>query len=255
MGLLKADVHDALTKSRTDGIFDHFNFYETAKIWTSITTGSGATVAAGDADGGILLVTTGGTTNNEAGFKSTNKLFTFVANKPMLCQIGFSYTEAHVDDAGIAFGLASSWTNILADTTFALPSSLSGALIYKKPNDTLWSAFASVGTTQSTQQSIQACQNAGQMQYFYIQCTPDYAGMIEVAFWQGPYGIPSSGASGTYLPMLPNVTSMARQQQIKFYISYASAAAMQLGFFVKASGSNSEVVSVDYIGSEFLSIP
>ncbi len=55
--------------------------------------------------------------------------------------------------------------------------------------------------------------------------------------------------------MLPNVTSMARQQAIKFYISYTSAAAMQLGIFVKASGSNSEVVSLDFAGAEFLSIP
>lgn len=253
MGLLKPDVHDGLEKFRTMPIFDHFTSYASGGLWTSITTGSGATVAAGDGDGGILTVTTGATLNNEAGFKSTNKLATFVANKGMWAQYAFKYTEANTDDAGIVMGWASSWTNILADTTFALPTTLSGALIYKKPNDTLWSGFGSVSTTQSSQQSIATCQQAAITQVMSIQAIPDPGGMIEITFWAGPYGV--SGGTPGYTPMLPNVTSMARQQPIKFFISYASAAAMQFGFFVKAGGSNSEVVSVDMVGGEFLSIP
>ena len=253
MGLFKPDIHDGLIKARTMPVFDHFTSYTDTQLWTSVATGGGASVANNDGDGGILTLTTGATLNNEAATKTTRKLFTFVANKPMLFQCGLKYTEANTDDAGIVLGFASSWTNILADTTFALPSTLSGALIYKKPGDTLWSAFGSVGTTQSYQQSLAPCQGAGIMQYFQIQAIPDPNGQIELTFWQGMYGI--GATSPYYTPMLPNVTSIARMQQIKFFLTYTSAAAMQIGVFVKASGSNSEVVYLDYAGAEFLSIP
>ena len=234
-------------------VFDHFTNYTTAGLWTTTATGGGATVAAGDADGGILTLTTGATLNNEAAVTSTNKLLTFVADKPSIFQCDLHYTEAATNAAGIVLGFASSWTNILADTTFALPSSLSAALIYKKPTDTYWSAFGSVGTTQSSQLSLSPCQNAGINQRFYIQCMMNAASQVEITFMQGGYG-ESAGNPG-YTDMLPSVTTMARMQPIKFFIPYASAAAMKIGVFAKASGSNSEVISIDYIATEFLSIP
>ena len=255
MGMFKPDLHPDLQLRRTAGLFDHFmrGYAPGATgIWNETETGGGASVSLSDSDGGVLSLATGATQNNEACLFTPLKLWTFVANKPMIAQCGFYYTEAATNAAGIVFGFASSWTNILADTTYALPTTLSGALIYKKPTETLWSAFASVGTTQSSQQSNMACQNAGNMQEFIIQVMPNANSNIEVTFWQGPLGI---GASDGVVPMKPNVTSMARMQPIKFEIAYASAAAMQLGLFVKASGSNSETVHLDYIGAELLSVP
>lgn len=253
MGMEKVQIHDPLLKWQTSGVFDHFNSYTNTQLWTSVANGSGASVANNDGDGGILTLTTGATINNESAVKSTRANWTFVANKPLVFQCGFKYTEAATNAAGIVVGFASSWTNILADTTFALPSSLSGALIYKKPTDTYWSAFGSVGTTQYSQLSVSPCQNAGIAQNFMIQMMLNQNSQVEITFWQGPVGISSSAPF--YNPMYPSVTSIARQQAIKFFIPYASAAAMQMGVFVKASGSNSEVVSLDYLASEFLSIP
>jgi len=44
-------------------------------------------------------------------------------------------------------------------------------------------------------------------------------------------------------------------QPIKHVIPYASAAAMSIGASIKAGSGSSEVLSIDYIGAAYLSIP
>lgn len=255
MGMNKPDIHPALQLRRTAELFDHFNqgyVSGSGHLWTS--AGTGGTVANNDGDGGILTLTTGAVADQDAIVATTRKNFTFVAGKPMVYQIGLKYTEANTDDAGIVFGFASSFTDILVDATYALASPLSAACIYKKPGDTKWSCFTSVGSTQKTDQSIVPCQGAGVIQEFCIQVMVQ-GDNIEVTFWGGVSGPPAiTGGPLGYIPMVPNVTTMARQQPIKHVIAYSGAAAMGVGASVKASSANSEVVSVDYIGSEFLSI-
>jgi hypothetical protein len=47
---------------------------------------------------------------------------------------------------------------------------------------------------------------------------------------------------------------MARMQPIKHVIPFAGALAMQFGAFVLAGSGSSEVLSVDFLGSEYLAI-
>lgn len=248
MGMNKPDIHNSLELRRTSGIFDHFNSYTDTQLWTA--GGSGGTVANSDGDGGILTLTTGAAQDQDAIVRTTRKLYTFVSGKPMLFQIGLSYTEANTNQAGIFVGFASSFTDILTDTTYALPASISACGIFKKPGDILWSAFTSVGTTQYTTQSKTSCIQAGLPQELVIQVM--LAGSnLEATFWAGGFGATASGR----VPMLPNVTTMAAMQPIKHVIAYSGAVAMYAGASVKAGSSSSEVVSVDYLGTEFLSMP
>ncbi len=252
MGMNKVELHNALQLRRTMGIFDHFPSYTSTQLWTS--GGSGGTVANSDGDGGLLTLTTGAVADQDAIVSTTRKLFTFVAGKPMLYQTGFKYTEANTDDAGIVFGFASSFTDILVDATYALATPLSAACIYKKPGETYWSCFSSVGATQYTTQSTVPCQSAGVIQEFCINVAIQGSN-IEVTFWGGAFGPTAvTGGPAGFIAMVPNVTSMARQQPIKHVIPYSGAAAMQCGQSIKASSANSEVAYVDYIGAEFLSM-
>lgn len=256
MGMNKPDIHNALQLRRTALVFDHFNEYVSGSghLWTS--GGSGGTVANNDGDGGILTLTTGAVQDQDAFVASTRKNWTFVSGKPLIFQIGCSYTEANTNKAGIYLGMASSFVDVLVDTTYVLASPLSGVGIYKKPGDTLWTCFTSIGSTQYATQSTAPCQLAGIMQEFIIQVMV-VGTSIEVTFFTG--GMPAAtitGGGGTGLaPMIPNVTTMARQQPIKHVVAYSGAAAMSMGASIKAGSGSSEVLSVDYIGSEFLSIP
>lgn len=256
MGMNKIDVLDELMKRRTSSVFDHFNEYVsgTGHLWTSAV--SGGTVANNDGDGGILTLTTGAVADQDAAVVSTRKNWTFVADKPMLFQVGLRYTEANTDDAAIFAGFASSFTDILADATYLPPTNISACGIYKRAGGTLWRGFTSVGTTQTDTESRSSCIQAAIIQELYIYVAI-VGSNLEATFWAGgpgPATITGGGSLGR-TPMMPNVTTMARMQPIKHVIAYASAAAMNIGVYVKASSGNSEVVSVDYIGAHLLSIP
>jgi len=259
-GLIKPDTNDAMHKFRTAFIYDHFmegfSSSATGKWVTTGTTGSGASVAINTAApaGGKLTFTTGATQNNIAQMQSAYSVFQFLSNQPQQCICNLAYTEGNVNLAGIAFGFASSWTNILANTTYALPTTLSGALIYKIPGGTYWNVFGSVGTTQYTQLTTAICQNAGTPQNMAIYAMMDSASNVELTF-------EVYGAGNTATPQAPwaypSTLGMSRYQIAKFYIPYASAAAMQLGLFVISGdpGGTSEVVNLDLIGGGILSIP
>ncbi len=89
------------------------------------------------------------------------------------------------------------------------------------------------------------------MQEFVINAMMNPAGQVELTFYGGPMGFSGTGQT----PFIPNVTTMARFQMAKFFISYTSAANMQLGLFVKsgAVAGVSEVVSCDYASGLTLS--
>lgn len=265
MGLAKLDgPFEGPRFYRTMDIFDHFSGGfapgSTAKWQTGTTGGSSSVSLSTTLTGGQLVLTAGATQNYEAWLYTPVTLFEFAASQPQIAMCCLNYTEGNVNLAGIAFGFASSWTHILADTTYALPSSYSGALIYKVPGATTWSCAGSVGTTQFNQTCNNNTQNAAIPQLLAIQAMIDANSDVELTFWAGAVGYAGSGTPGpnySYTPMYPNTTSMAKQQQQKFFIPYASAAAMQLGIFLKSGdpGGTAETLYLDCIGGDFLSVP
>jgi len=255
MGKNNLDVHDELQKRRTALVFDHFESYVDAQLWTK--GGDAGTVANSDGDGGILTMTTGAGADQDAFVATTRKNWTFLAGKPMTFQCGFRYSEANTDQACIFAGFCSgAFNTILTDNTYVLLTPCSAAGILKKPGETKWSAFSSVGAVQKLTPSISPCQQAGLIQEFIIEVA--IVGLnIEVTFKQGgpgPVSVVGGGPAGpTY--MYPDVTTMARMQPIKHVIPFAGALAMAAGVDIKAGSGSSEVLSLDYAAIEHLVMP
>lgn len=254
MGMNKPDIHDALKLRRTAGIFDHFNNYTDAGLWTK---GGAGTVVNGDGDGGILTLTTGAVAFQPAYVGTTRKNWTFVAGKPMVFQIGLAYTEAAVNQAAIFVGFTSALATMFSGAG-ALLANFSGCGIFKKAGDVLWSAITSVGVVQQITQSKSSCIQAGLMQELFVQVMLNQNSQLEATFQTGglgPITVAGGGANGQN-PMINNVSGMSGIQPIKHFAAYAGAAAMSCGIFVQAAaGGASEIVSVDYIGNEFLAMP
>jgi len=255
MGMNKPDIHDQLRFRRTDLIFDHFNNYTSGQLWTS--GGASGTVANNDGDGGILTLTTGAVQSQSAWVATTRNNWTFVAGKPMLFQTAINYTEAATNQAAIFVGWAVTMNGILTNVTGVPNANTSACGIYKRPGETLWRAFSSVGTTQNDTQSKTSTLAPGITQELGIMVMINANSQLEATFFTGGMGPPTTTGGGPLgqKPMLNNVTGMSGLQPIKHYVSITGAAAMQLGVYVLAGSGSSEVVSVDYISAEHLAIP
>jgi hypothetical protein len=271
----KYDVHDQLVHARTMLVFDDFPWYTSWQMWTSTTTGGGSSVALSSTGvGGLLTLTTGAVQNNEAAVTSTNQPFTFQngtnqVGTPMVFQCEINYTEASTNQAGIVVGVSSTWTHILADTTWVFPNSFSGAVVYKAPGTSTWGLATSIGTTQLTQVGGNSCIQAGQNQRIVIYAMINIAGQVEVTAMVGTPGTPgnSGTVSGTVVGQVisgmswlyPNFTNIpvARATPIKQYVAFSGAAAMSAGVFLKsgAGGGVAESVNVDYIAVDYLARP
>jgi hypothetical protein len=272
-GMNKPDIHDYIVNARTMLFWDDFEWYSSGQKWTSVTTGGGASVAINSTGvGGLLTLTTGASKNNEAGVISTNAPFTFQngtnnVGTPVIFQCEINYSEQDTSNAGIVVGLSSNWTNILADNTWALPASFSGALVYKTPGSTTWSLATSVGTTQLTQNGGNTCLYPAVNQRIIIQCFIDVAGYVEVTASVGTPGTAGNSgvvgatvlgqATGGVSWLLPNFNTSpsSRATPIKQYVAFSGAAAMKGGVFLKAGSGTSQPLSVDYVGVEYLARP
>jgi hypothetical protein len=141
---------------RAFGFMDHMDHLVDADRWTKIATDSG-TLVVGDAQGGILTITPSDGSvadNDEAYLHTTNELFIFDADRPMMCEALIQYSEANTDDANIMFGFVSgAGANSIQDNGAGPPASYSGAVIHKVDGGTKWVCESSVGATQTTETS------------------------------------------------------------------------------------------------------
>lgn len=270
MGMTKPDIHDYLLKRRTNLVWDDFNYYVSTDMWTTVATSAGGeSVAAGNGDGGLLVLTTGGTQNNAVSARSTNKLWTFTNLKPIIFETVINYTDGDSNNAAMAFGFSSTWTagtsstDVLTDTAGLPQTSFSGCLFYKSPTDTVWSVITSVGSTQTITKTGMPCQGvaAGLNQVLQIQLMV-LNGNVEASFFGGLFGIGGGSTGGMTNPgQLPalfpvGVAGTFPSRQIKHTVPIAGAVAMYAGAFAKNAGSGiSQVCDVDYIGIDYLARP
>ena len=265
MGMSKPDIHPNLQLRRTSGVFDHFNEYVSGSghLWTSATsTGTVALATTGLQEGGILLLTSGAVAGQYAAVQSTAAMWKFVAGKPMIFQTAFSYTE-EASNLGVIFcGFTNDITAVLTSATGVPIAANSGTVsacgIYKIPGDTTWSVLLINGTTRLLVPTSSKCQNAAAMQEFIIQVMIPQANIIEATFWQGGLGAPAvtTGAPGGPTPMYPLSPGPAFQP-VKLTAALTGAAAMKCGVISEAgtAAAAGQALSVDYIGTELLSIP
>jgi hypothetical protein len=236
-------IRDELMNRREFGLFDDFFWYLSPHAWTSLTTGSGAAVAAAASQvGGAVTLTTGATGNNEAAIGTTTTPFKLAVEKPLLFEAAIQYAEANTSDAGMLVGFASAinTTGMLADTTLLPAASFSGAVIYKSKGQTKWSFRTSVGSA-FTDTATQHPAGGSAFQTLRIEVRQSSSGLLEAVPFLGE-GLP--GAVTRWTQMLD-----ANNKPIKQTFDPTSAAGMQAGAFAKAGGSHSEVMTIDYLGA------
>ncbi len=214
---------------------DDFTEYVDAQRWTKLAADSAATVAAGDTKSGAVLITSGGTDNNEASFYMTNKVFLFEDKSAGYVEGLIKYAEAATNKANIAFGVWSApGANMLIDDGAGPATTASGAMIYKLDGGTFWKCISSKSTTQTISTSTKT---AGGTVYQRLRIEWQAVGnaaddITEVLF---------------YVDDLPLYDAAVTNQnkQIKHSVLHTSAAAMTLVFYVKAGDATSQTMLVD----------
>lgn len=217
------------------GFSDDFDHYVTADRWTSIATDSGS-VQTLDSAGGILeLDGSDGSVadNDEAYAHTTEELFLFAANKPLIFEAYVQFTEANTDDANILVGLMdAAAANHLLDDGGGPAASYSGCVFFKQDGQTLWTVENSITTTQKTTQLTAAnsldgtAKTAGGASYQRLR--------IEVQ--------PHGGSSNDFSFYVDDVLVAKHKDQ-----TYSSATEMNVIFGVKNGDANLEKLLVDYV--------
>lgn len=228
---LLQDLGELSMKRRQFGFFDDHEEFVTGDRWTSLVADSGSSVAVSDAAGGILVLTTGATDNNEVAVRTTREIFRFANNKPMLGEWRIQYAEANTDDANVMVGFMDAvGANAMIDDGGGPKASYSGAVFFKVDGGTRWQVESSLGSSQTTTDLTAAnslsksAQTAGGSSYqtLRIEVIPVSSTEAEVSFW----------IDGVHV--------------MKHSLTYTSATEMHAFVYAKAGAANSEVINVDY---------
>lgn len=218
-------------------ISDDFTNYASAQLWTSLAADAGTSVAAADAAGGTVVLTTGATDNNECTVATTKEMFKYAAEKPFFGKARLQYTEANTDDANVAFGFADAAgsANVIVDNGAGMKASYSGAVVFKVDGGTVWKCQTSIGGTQKTTDSVETAGGAS-YQTLAILVEPVGATVADVSFHIDPEG-------GFNFRPMKDANGLA----IKHRVTFSGATEMNLFIGAKAGSANSEVVNVDYL--------
>jgi len=147
------DLLDSLKYRRTFGFMDDFDAYSSGGRWTSVLNNSG-TATVGDVTGGVLSLTASGGSpalNDESYLRSTNAIFLFNANKPIVFEAAIQFTEANVNNANIIVGLMNGVAaGALVNGSAGPKTSYSGMTFFKQGGTNVWSCQTSLGSSQAT---------------------------------------------------------------------------------------------------------
>lgn len=235
MGMNKIALPDGYDAKRlTFLVEDDFEYFVDGDRWTELSADTTATVAAVAAAGGVVSLFTDATNNNEASLYSTNKLWTFTNNKPLVGEFQIQFSEANTDDANVAVGFSSVFgANLLVDDGAGPATTMSGVLIYKVDGGTVWKVLTSISTTQTITTST-ATAGGSAYQTLRIEVHPETSTTAVATFFLD--GVPLMDAAQT-----------ARNMPITHRFTYTGAAAMNAGVYVKAGGANAETLKWDRV--------
>lgn len=223
------------------GFDDEFNYFVSGDLFFDTSGDSGAAVAPTDAAGGQVTLTTGGTDNNECYLHTTKELYLFAEGKTLIGEARIKYTEANTDDANVLVGFVDAvGANTIVDDGAGPKGSYSGAVFFKEDGATLWSTETSIGGTQATTQLTSGNAADG------VSCVP--GGGV----WQRLRVVvkctSSTSATADFYIIRDESTVGATEMKLvkSTTFTYTGATEMHFVVGVKAGGSNSEVVTVDY---------
>lgn len=153
----RAVVPDMLkTAGLCHGFFDHFHGYVAGANW-AITTDAGGSQALQDVAGGVLLLTSDSTDEDETILATGGAQFLFAEGKTIYFGAKVKMGEASTDQNNVVVGLVSgAVASAMGDSGAGLPASYTGAAFYKKSGETVWQAETSLAGTQNTDTDIGA---------------------------------------------------------------------------------------------------
>lgn len=212
---------------RQDDFYDHFNELDVTSRWTDTSGDTGAAPSLTTAGESTVSITTGATQNNEA-YLSTKRHWDIVANRPLLYESLFQYSEADTNAAAVVLGLMSGWAaNHLVDTTGVLVSSVSCAVFHKVAGSLAWQFTTRVGTTTYGNNTLNVVAGATGMYLFRCEIRPISSTQAEVVPLVDING-------GTNFVQCRDATTGLPVKHILTYTSFAAAA---FGYGVKATGA------------------
>ena len=236
------DFINALEERRESRVVDDFNNYTTGGLWTSLATG-GVTVAMGAPTTptagtmvSALIITGDSTINHDGAVATTNSVFQFLANKPLVFEALIQFTEQNTNNMNLAVGFGSNIgsANFMGNSAAGPPSSFSGAVIFKRSGKTVWETCSSNGSTQTLNVSTITAGGATP-QVLRIEVQPINNTTAEITYYVNGQLLATSGAS------IPSLS------WIKDNVLFASAVAMQCGVYQKQASTTAEITNIDYI--------
>lgn len=226
-----------------DSQFEEFRWYTSGEPFTSVIVNS-STVAAAATPGtkgeaSSILLTTGTTTGNYTGVKSTNTNFLF-QNVPMYFGCRYTFSSTSTNDQGIFAGFSSTATTLGMTASAAPGSTGTGAFIYKLPaNGAYWGVQANVNgtTTNSTVSNVLAT---------------DGTHLLEVCvnYWDQNNVMITYLVDGIQLTYNPN-PSLNSGFPIQHKVPTANAAAMYACVFDQTPQNGAELAYVDFISTSY----
>lgn len=230
-----------LLAPRQFGGVDHFDHFVSGDRWTSLQADAGSSVAAVDAAGGGLDLTTGVTDNFEVYLHMTQELFLIADDKPMSCQGRLAFAEANTDDINVIFGFMSAVVvNSLIDNAGGPLASYSGAVFFKLDGELFWRFETSLAGVQTTTQ-LAAVSPAAATDFHTLEIHIQRRDATTVEI------IPKIDEAGGNNPQqaLDNTG-----KKVKHTITLGSPTEMALMCGAKSGGANAEVVRLSHVAWE-----
>jgi hypothetical protein len=231
------DLPQRLRERRMFGLFDDFEWFISPHLWTSFASASGGAsvaVASGAAMfGGVVVLTTGATLNNEAAIGTAAAPFVPGARQPLLFEALLQYSEAATNKANLFAGFsdAVNVTGQMQSGNAGAKASFNGFGICKIGNTNVWTCVSSKGAAQTITPSQQIAGGTAQ-QSLRVEVNEIDAQNAEVTFFVNSQQLLDTAS-----------------RPIKHIVNYTAFANLQAGVYVAAGAAASEVVFVDYVAA------
>ncbi|MBS0265649.1 MAG: hypothetical protein JSS02_27200 [Planctomycetes bacterium] len=231
------DLPQRLRERRLFGVFDDFEWFLSPHLWSSFASGAGGAsvaVASGAAMfGGVVLLTTGATLNNEAALGTTGAVFVPGARQPLLYEALLQFNEAATNKANLFAGFSDvvTATGQMQPGNAGVKASFNGFGLCKVGNTNVWSAVSSKGAVQTVTPS-QTTAGGPAQQSLRVEINEIDAQTAEVTFFVNSQQLLDTAG-----------------RPIKHLVNYTAFANLQAGVYVSAGSAASEVVGVDYIAA------
>lgn len=190
--------------------------------YATVADGAGALTQL-DAAGGVAVITSGATDNDEIYISSMSESFLFAASKPLWFEAKIIPVEVATNKLNLIIGLSDTvGANTLQDNGAGPAASYDGAVFFKVDGGTTWSFESSNAGTQVTTNSLGTATSGTAVRLGFIFD-------------------PNDGTTGKITPYINGVAGTTQD------ITLSGLEEMHILFGIKAGSAAAETSKVDYI--------